>query len=172
MYNGRHSSLLRGTKRSTWSLYQTLHDRNRAWRFECDVSWVSDKGCWGCLYFCIFCWSEYILNTFFYSLKVNAILICQCVFFQERNRFYLRVRLKELLFKLEDQRFLVGMLFLNLLGLDWRRHFSYNIFGSFVIDISIDLSTRYAEMPEDQKNNLSHRYKALEKLRAYLRSLP
>jgi len=30
----------------------------------------------------------------------------------------------------------------------------------------------YAEMPDDQKNKLSHRYKALEKLRAYLHSLP
>jgi len=29
----------------------------------------------------------------------------------------------------------------------------------------------YAEMPDDQKNKLSHRYKALEKLRAYLHSL-
>ncbi|KAG6867673.1 hypothetical protein C0993_012538 [Termitomyces sp. T159_Od127] len=30
----------------------------------------------------------------------------------------------------------------------------------------------YAEMPPEQKNKLSHRYKALEKLRAYLQSLP
>ncbi|KAH0588184.1 hypothetical protein H2248_006899 [Termitomyces sp. 'cryptogamus'] len=30
----------------------------------------------------------------------------------------------------------------------------------------------YAEMPSEQKNQLSHRYKALEKLRAYLQSLP
>ncbi|RDB19868.1 Inosine triphosphate pyrophosphatase [Hypsizygus marmoreus] len=30
----------------------------------------------------------------------------------------------------------------------------------------------YAEMPSEQKNKLSHRYKALEKLRAYLQSLP
>jgi len=30
----------------------------------------------------------------------------------------------------------------------------------------------YAEMPPDQKNKLSHRYKALEKLRVYLQSLP
>ena len=31
---------------------------------------------------------------------------------------------------------------------------------------------RYAEMPSDQKNKISHRGKALEKLRAYLQSLP
>ncbi|KAF9458492.1 inosine triphosphate pyrophosphatase-like protein [Collybia nuda] len=30
----------------------------------------------------------------------------------------------------------------------------------------------YAEMPDLQKNKLSHRYKALEKLRAYLQALP
>ncbi|KAG6810406.1 hypothetical protein H0H92_011994 [Tricholoma furcatifolium] len=30
----------------------------------------------------------------------------------------------------------------------------------------------YAEMPAEYKNKLSHRYKALEKLRAYLQSLP
>ncbi|KAF5388064.1 hypothetical protein D9615_000768 [Tricholomella constricta] len=30
----------------------------------------------------------------------------------------------------------------------------------------------YAEMPKEQKNKLSHRYKALEKLRAHLQSLP
>ncbi|KAG6879022.1 hypothetical protein C0992_005771 [Termitomyces sp. T32_za158] len=30
----------------------------------------------------------------------------------------------------------------------------------------------YAEMPPEQKNKLSHRYKALEKLRAHLQSLP
>ncbi|GLB34282.1 putative pyrophosphatase that hydrolyzes non-canonical purine nucleotides such as inosine triphosphate (ITP), deoxyinosine triphosphate (dITP) or xanthosine 5'-triphosphate (XTP) to their respective monophosphate derivatives [Lyophyllum shimeji] len=30
----------------------------------------------------------------------------------------------------------------------------------------------YAEMPAEQKNKLSHRYKALEKLRAYLQTLP
>ncbi|KAJ7115560.1 inosine triphosphate pyrophosphatase-like protein [Mycena crocata] len=30
----------------------------------------------------------------------------------------------------------------------------------------------YAEMPADQKNKLSHRYKALEKLREFLHSLP
>ncbi|KAG6872722.1 hypothetical protein C0995_007289 [Termitomyces sp. Mi166 len=30
----------------------------------------------------------------------------------------------------------------------------------------------YAEMSPEQKNKLSHRYKALEKLRAYLQSLP
>ncbi|KAJ6605817.1 Ham1-like protein [Mycena sp. CBHHK59/15] len=33
-------------------------------------------------------------------------------------------------------------------------------------------SIRYAEMPSDQKNKISHRYKALEKLREYLHSLP
>ena len=170
MYNRRHSSLLRGTKRSTWSLHQTIHDRNRAWRIECDVSWVSDKGSWGCLYFCLFCWSGYILFKYLFFLlyfKVNAILIC--FFFQERNRFYLRVRLKELLYQLEDRRFLVGMLFLNLLGLDWRRHFTKYLRKLLTFR---SIRSRYAEMPEDQKNNLSHRYKALEKLRAYLRSLP
>ncbi|KAL7004777.1 nucleoside triphosphate pyrophosphohydrolase ham1 [Cystobasidiomycetes sp. EMM_F5] len=30
----------------------------------------------------------------------------------------------------------------------------------------------YAEMPSEQKNTLSHRYKALDKLREYLQSLP
>jgi len=30
----------------------------------------------------------------------------------------------------------------------------------------------YAEMPKEQKNQLSHRYKALEKLRTYLQTLP
>ncbi|KAF8076895.1 inosine triphosphate pyrophosphatase-like protein [Lyophyllum atratum] len=30
----------------------------------------------------------------------------------------------------------------------------------------------YAEMPSEEKNKMSHRYKALEKLRAYLQSLP
>ena len=39
-------------------------------------------------------------------------------FFQDQNQFYSRVRLKELLFQLEDPRVLVGMLFSNLLGLD------------------------------------------------------
>lgn len=33
-------------------------------------------------------------------------------------------------------------------------------------------SCRYAEMPSEEKNKISHRGRALEKLRAYLHSLP
>ena len=62
MYHGRHCALLCGTKWSTWSLYQVLHDSNRTWRPECDASWVSNKSSWGSLYFCVFCWPGYIIH--------------------------------------------------------------------------------------------------------------
>jgi inosine triphosphate pyrophosphatase len=46
------------------------------------------------------------------------------------------------------------------------------IIGSWKLLTFDDFLSSYAEMPDDQKNKLSHRYKALEKLRTYLHSLP
>ncbi|KAF8806192.1 Ham1-like protein [Phlegmacium glaucopus] len=45
------------------------------------------------------------------------------------------------------------------------------VFGWDAVFEPLGTGLTYAEMPDDQKNKLSHRYKALEKLRAYLRSL-
>jgi len=46
------------------------------------------------------------------------------------------------------------------------------VFGWDAVFEPLGTGLTYAEMPDDQKNKLSHRYKALEKLRAYLHSLP
>lgn len=35
-------------------------------------------------------------------------------------------------------------------------------------DDDADVNYRYAEMPSEQKNKISHRYKALDKLRTFL----
>ena len=37
--------------------------------------------------------------------------------------------------------------------------------------IETSLTYRYAEMTEEEKNKISHRYRAVEKLKAYLESL-
>jgi len=46
------------------------------------------------------------------------------------------------------------------------------VFGWDAVFEPLGTGLTYAEMPDDQKNKLSHRYKALEKLRVYLHSLP
>ncbi|KAF8165861.1 inosine triphosphate pyrophosphatase-like protein [Crassisporium funariophilum] len=46
------------------------------------------------------------------------------------------------------------------------------VFGWDAVFEPLGTGLTYAEMPVDQKNKLSHRYKALEKLQAYLQSLP
>lgn len=38
--------------------------------------------------------------------------------------------------------------------------------------VHTDTSNRYAEMSKEEKNVISHRYRALDKLRTYLASLP
>ncbi|KAF9057511.1 inosine triphosphate pyrophosphatase-like protein [Panaeolus papilionaceus] len=42
------------------------------------------------------------------------------------------------------------------------------VFGWDAVFEPLETGLTYAEMPDDQKNKLSHRYKALEKLRAFL----
>ncbi|KJA25507.1 hypothetical protein HYPSUDRAFT_37497 [Hypholoma sublateritium FD-334 SS-4] len=45
------------------------------------------------------------------------------------------------------------------------------VFGWDAVFEPLDTGLTYAEMPSEQKNKISHRYKALDKLRAYLQSL-
>lgn len=61
--------------------------------------------------------------------------------------------------------FLGGMLFLSL-STQALRELTHCVCANKILT-AFD---RYAEMPAEQKNKMSHRYKALDKLRTYLQS--
>ena len=74
------------------------------------------------------------------------------------------------MFQPEHPRSLAGIPFSNLLEVDQRTHFTIIIGSRKILTFYLLPVSSQAEMPDDhwQKNKLSHRYKALEKRRAFL----
>lgn len=88
---------------------------------------------------------------------------------QGKNPFYSRDEQTEKSFLPEDQQNLAGIRCSNLLERGWRTFGLVCLWFGFAFWLR--QSFRYAEMPTEQKNLLSHRYKALEKLREYIQTL-